>query len=261
MSVTTASARFIAPYVATMNATGAADYVYIQQETVSIAGIDYEFDITLGSGQAKLLLEAFTASGKGVDASFNVTLSNSAHFQQVLVGIIGAAVRSSNSKTAAQQLGSDLHNGLLAAIKGDSLINSVENVDFTNVSVTLDASGGAADMATNMNDERCRLIYTQIPWGSRVGKYQDASENPTTSALPLLAGDILTFVFDVNVSDVVPNKSQTDINTAADPAAVTTGTEAGKYTSSLHYDLASKRLAFNATMPGTAGDELAGLKA
>ena len=264
MSASTGSARFIAPYVATMNASGSADYVYVQQENVTIAGIDYEFDSVLLPATAEKLLNAFTVSGKGVDATLNVTLATPAAFKEVLTAVINGAEAASNAsttKTATTQLEADLGAGLLAAISADDLINAVQNVAFTNVDVVIDASGGADDMATNLTNERCRLIYTQIPWGSRDGKYQDASENPTTSALPLLAGDVLTFVFDVDLSDVTPSKSQTDINTSADPAGVTSGTVSGNYTSTLHYNLASKRIAFNIQMPGTAGEQLSNLKA
>lgn len=262
-SVSTSASRFIAPYVATMDASGAADYVYVQQENISIAGIDYEFDVTLSTNAMAIkLLDSFTVSGNGVNGNLNVSLTNITDFQEVLRAVInGAEEASRNNKTATTQLETDLHAGLYAAISGDELINSVQNLDVTGVEVTIDASGGASDMAGNMNDERCRLIYTQIPFGSRVGKYYDASENQTTSALPLLAGDILSFVFDVDVSDVVPVKTQTDINTSADPNAVTSGQVNGNFTSSLHYNLASKRIVFNITMPGTAGEEIEGLKA
>jgi len=262
-TASTAAAKFVAPYVASMDASGAADFVYIQQETVSITGIDYEFDVTLSSANTKKLLEAFTVSGKGVDASFNVTLSSSADFREVLMAVINGAQEASNAgtnKTATTQLEADLHAGLVAAIGTDSLINTVENIDVTGVDVTIDSSGGSANMADNLSDERCRLIYTQIP-AAALNLYMDGSENQTTSALPLKGGDVLTFVFDVNVSDVVPNKSQTDVNTGANPQGVTSGTSAGNYTSNLHYDLASKRIAFNLTMHGTAGAVIAGLKA
>jgi hypothetical protein len=262
MSASTTSTRFIAPYVASMDASGAADYEYIQQETVSISGIDYEFDVTLDASGAAKLLNAFTVSGKGTDSNFNVVLSNSADFQAVLASVINGADEASNattSKTATTQLEADLEAGLLAAINVDDLINTVQDVGFTNVDVTIASAAGAADMASNLTNERCRLIYTQIPWGSRNNKYMDADENQTTSALPLLAGDVLTFVFDVDLSDVEPAKSQDDVNTSADPAGVTSGTSAGNYTSGLHYNLASKRIAFNIAMPGASGEELAGL--
>jgi hypothetical protein len=262
MSASTAAARFIAPYVASMDASGAADYQYIQQETVSISGIDYEFDATLDASGAAQLLNAFTVSGKGTDASFNVVLATSADFKSVLASVInGADAATKNNKTATTQLEADLLAGLLQAINVDDLINTVQDVGFTNVDVTIASAAGAAAMAAGLTAERCRLIYTQIPWGTRNNKYMDASENQTTSALPLLAGDVLTFVFDVDLSDVVPAKDREDVNQGADPAGVTSATSAGNYTSGLHYNLASKRIAFNITMPGTAGSELAGLKA
>ncbi len=62
-TATTASAKFIAPFCAGMAASGSADYVYVQQETVTIGGINYEFDMTLSSQQTVDLLNSFTRSG------------------------------------------------------------------------------------------------------------------------------------------------------------------------------------------------------
>lgn len=260
----TGSSRIVCPYVASMAASGEATYVYVQQETVQIAGIDYEFDVSLNATNTKKILEAFTVSGKGVDASLNVVLSASGDFHEVLMGAINGswvAKRSANSKTPSQQFAADLHTGLLAAINIDALANTVQNVDFTGVAAYLDSSGGARDMANNMNDERCRLLYTQISPAS-LYLYTDGSgaEDISCNALPLKGGDVLSFVFDVDLSNVTPAKSQTDINTSADPTGVTSGQVAGNYTSGLHFNLASKRIAINLAMDGTVGEKISGLR-
>jgi hypothetical protein len=256
---TTASNRFIAPYVASMDADGSANFVYVQQETVSITGIDYQFDVTLDEALTKKLLEAFTVSGHGVDDDANVTLEAPQDLQDVLKEVINGASFEAKRAVGAddigvtEQLRRDLWAGLYAAIGADNLVNTVENLDVTDVSVIVDSSGGAADMASEMTDDRATVIYTQIP-AAGLNVYMDASsEEQDTSALPLSGGDVLTFVFDIDLSNVVPSKSQVDI----------TGTEGtaveGKYTSGLHFNLASKRCAFNLTMAGTG--KISGLKA
>ena len=256
----TGANHYVVPFVAAMDASGAANFAYVEQELVSITGIDYEFDVQLSEANSKKLLEAFTVSGNGPAAGstqFNVHLSSAADLQAVLASVINGADEAKNgAQSATSQLIADLHAGLTAAIGTDSLINTVENLDVTAVDVTIDASGGAAAMATGLTDDaKCDLIYTQIP-AAALNLYMDASgENQVTSALPLQQGDKITFVFDVDLSDVVPVKTQTAVGaTDAAGAAVPAG-----YTSTLHYNLASKRIAFNIQMSGSSGP-FSGLK-
>jgi hypothetical protein len=279
----TEAGKYICPFIAAMGATGAAAYQYVQQETVSIAGIDYNFAATLDAADTKSLLEAFTVSGNGPSSgaglNFSVVLSGSVALQTVLAKYIGSALETASpaagaalSRTLKAQLIEDLKNGLKAAIMGnpgagayagansapaDNLINTVENLDVTGVDVTVDAAGGAAAMAAGLTDatdgqDRCEVIYTQI-LPAALNVYMDASENQVTSALPLQGGDVLVFVWDVDLSDVVPAKTQMDV-TGAQGTAV-----AGAYTSNLHYNEPSKRCAFALTMNGSG--KIEGLRA
>lgn len=291
-SASTGLNKFICPFVAAMDASGAANFSYVQQETVTIAGIDYNFAATLDAPDTKSLLEAFLVSGNGPDNGFSVTLSGSANLQTVLAKYINSAVETASPAAGAEvgrtlnaQLVEDLKNGLKAAIMGnpgagayagantdpsDNLINTVENLDVTGVAVTVDAAGGAANMAAGLTDathgqNRCELIYTQIP-PANLNVYMDSSENQVTSALPLQGGDVLVFVWDVDLSDVVPTKAQVDM-TGANGAQAASGAQsqttvsnvAGAYTSALHYNEPSKRCAFALTMAGSG--KIADLKA
>ena len=264
MSASTTSANhYVVPFVAAMDASGSAAFEYVQQETVSITGIDYTFDAQLSSANSKKLLEAFTVSGNGPADSFLVTLSNSADLQAVLASVINGADEAKNGAAdATSQLIADLHAGLTAAIGTDTLINTVENLDVTAVDVTIDAAGGAAAMAAGLTDAKCDLIYTQIPEAAlnlyKKGGSGTDQEDQVTDALPLQQGDVITFVFDVDLSDVVPTKTQ--VNTGETGAANGGGDVAGEYTSSLHYNLASKRIAFNIQMSGSTG-AFSGLRA
>lgn len=274
MSVSTSATRMIAPFVAEMDASGAATFDIVQQESYQIDGVDYEFDTTLSDANSKQLLRCFTVTGNGptnanpADPNFNVALTDAATLQALLMSVInGADEASSGGNTATSQLEVDLHTGLVAAIAGDNLVNTAENVDVSNVSVTIDSSGGAANMAAGLTDTRCKLIYTQIP-RTTLNLYMDASENTTTASLPLKSGDKLTFVFDINVSDVVPVKTWVDVTanpgvqdapSDANPAAQADAAPVSEnYASSLHYDLAKKRVAFNVQLSsgGVAFEEL-----
>jgi hypothetical protein len=269
-SATTAAKRFIAPFVAAMDASGAAAFDYVQQETVSIAGIQYEFDRTIFESGAAILLNCFTVSGNGPSGEgFQVTVTDPVVLHGYLKAFIngdgGSASVSSlnaNNKTPTQQFIANLHAGLTAAISNDDLINTVENLDVTDVDVTLDASGGASNMIDGLTAARCNLIYTQIP-KETLNLYMDGSENQVTSALPLQKGDVLTFVYDVHLSDVVPVKSY--LNTGADATALAdplSGTAVSeKYTSSLHYELPSTRIAINVRMTPEESGVIPNLKA
>lgn len=276
MSVSTSASRMIAPYVADMDASGAATFDIVQQESYQIDGVDYEFDATLSDAKSVQLLDCFTVTGKGpsnanpADPNFNVELTDPAALQALLMSVInGEDEASSGGNTATSRLVVDLHTGLIAAIAGDNLINTAENVDVSDVSVTIDSSGGAANMAAGLTENRCKLIYTQVP-KETLNLYMDASENATTSALLLKSGDKLTFVFDIHLSDVVPVKAwvdvttnpgvqdaPSDVNTAAPQADAAPVAE--NYTSSLHYDLATKRVAFNVQL-SSGGAAFEGLK-
>lgn len=256
-SSTTGSKHYVVPFVASMDASGAATFEYVQQETVSIAGIKYFFDRTINEVSSINTLNCFTVSGNGPADGFNVTLSDPAAMHSLLMSIINGNAIRGGSNTLRQQLIADLHAGLQAAIGADALVNTVENLDVNDVDVTIDSSGGASNMIAGLTDAKCDLIYTQIPKAA-LNLYMDASENQTTSALPLQKGDVLTFVFDVNVSDVEPVKSQ--VNTGETGAANGGGNVSGEYTSTLHYDLPSVRIAIDLKLSGESG-AYTGLKA
>jgi len=266
----TTTRKFICPYIASMDASGDAMYSYVQQESVTITGIHYNFEATLSPADTADLLNAFTVSGNGPADGFSVVLSDTSKLERVLTKYIASATETASPAAGAMvgstlnaQLVEDLKNGLKAAINGagayagagvngDGLINTVENLDVTNVVVSVNAAGGAKNMAEGLVavPERCELIYTQIP-AEGLNLYMDSSENQTTSALPLQGGDVLVLVWDVDVLDVTPNKKQVDVANGLGTAV------AGAYTSTLHYNEPSKRCAFALTMAGSG--KIAGL--
>jgi hypothetical protein len=250
-----ANGHFVCPFIAAMGASGEAVFSYQQQETVAIAGIHYTFGATLNDAESVKLLNAFKVDGKG--HALAVTLHTPDNLKEVLAAAIARA--NDGEEDAEEKLAGDLYDGLLAAIGSDELVNTVEHVDISGVVVHIDASGGADDMASNLNEPRCNVIYTQIP-GARLSQsaYMDVSgEEKLTTALPLNKGDTLTFVFDVQVNEVEPTKSTT-IATGLNQGNDTTADGAvsnvpGQYTSGLSFTMPSKRIAFNLKFTNGSG--------
>jgi hypothetical protein len=254
--------RFIAPYVADMDASATANIDYVQQETVAISGVHHEFDVTLpayadlSTNLVKNLLEAFDVSG--LSNSFVVKLRFPEKLKFVLKEVINGAgsvaKQTDNTTTMALRLAADLDAELAKALAINGLVDTLEDYNNTSV-ITIDSAGGADDMAQGLTDERARRIYTQIPGERYVDLSSDGvtvlSDTPRTSALPLKTGEIITFVFDVNVASMTssnPNQIPVPNNPGAD-SGVSYGTNPGKFTSSISTDLPVKRCAVNIKMP------------
>ena len=264
--------RVIVPTIGAFDASGSATFKYLQQETVTIANIDREFDTPLSEDETKKILEAFTVAGKGPSAGagqFNVTLTDALGLEQVLVTAIGSAT-DTDGNTADVALGNDITGSLVSQIQSDGLINTVEDAALSAITLALDASGGAIDLAGQLDVSACERIYLQIP-ATTLSLYMDASENQTTSALPLAVGDKLTFVFDIWVSTVAVTAQQVVITgdisggTINGNTDINSGIVTGEYTSTITASsLPTKRYAFNLTMTQTGknpGEALTILKA
>jgi hypothetical protein len=261
------ASNYVCPFIADMDASGEANIAYVQQHIVSITNIDYEFDATLSAENTAKLLNAFTVSGTGPDSTgnlgagdasgsqFNVTLSSASHLQDVLQAVINGAeadVATNGDKTATSQLKDDLVTALKAVFNSDDLINTVEN--YNGISVTIASAEGAAAMASGLDDDFCKLLYSQIP-KTQLNVYMDTSENQLTDALPLQGGDVISFVFDVALGAVTPTVQRSAVGATAPAAGETDATvteSAGDYNgTTLYWAGQSKRIAFNLTMEGS----------
>jgi hypothetical protein len=127
-------------------------------------------------------------------------------------------------------------------------------------------AGGAADMAGKLVAQECEILAQQLP-ESNYTLYSDASENPTTTALPLKDGDSIIFVFDVTqsaVSRVITKVAGSNPDTGASAVA---GGSASPYGSGavVSYSIANRKVAFKFTVSkaasNTANAKLADLSA
>jgi hypothetical protein len=273
-----AGCRVVNVAITTLDASGDAHHEYVQQDKVTITGIDYEFDISLNLTQSCALLNCFDVSGNGPNDGFAVQLAAEAAAGQtgavVLAAIIADALdaqaggswasRAKGGSTAGDMdttvsmLQKDLWQGLVDVIRSDGLINTVEDVLRRNeVGVSIDAAKAGADCAAELagSQGHRNILFTQLP-NSNFMLYKDLSENTTTGALPMKDGDILTFVFDCDMPDVEPT-SQIQVSkgaggSAASPAGyVPTGSNV--VASKIHYNMGSKRLALNLQVRNPAG--------
>jgi len=111
-----------------------------------------------------------------------------------------------------------------------------------------------------------KLLFQLIPRAS-VEKYMNAANialgfkevYPSTDAFPLLQGDKLTFVVDVDVHTAGANENAVDASVAAEDAALPADKAVEYGTSSFSMNLANRRVAFEITLaqPGAKGDAFA----
>jgi hypothetical protein len=302
-----APSQYICPVIAAMDASGSASFstTTVQEKTVSIAGIDAVFTYTCADDEESAkVLNAFTCTGYSQGDASNNDLSvlmatdgtRADDFKALLMKAINEATSAAstenpltvvNNPTAQAYLLDGLKDDLAVLIgrlfnpqvtttsvvlsDGGFSSNTIKGLlNFSDEQLALDASGGAADMWASMDasgSEHPLTIYTQIPRLTS-NLYIDASDNMTTSALPMQKGDSLVFVFDVTSSAV----SFTDLgNTASielgsdgagdvsvNPAAPGA---AGRYEENLSvaYTPNARRLAFEVKLSGSSG-VVAGVK-
>jgi hypothetical protein len=260
-----AAATIVARPLGAMDASGQASLNTLQQVTVSVAYDDL-YEQVLSTADSTLLANSFTISGEGDE--FAATLSNSANFQDVLARNMASAICTAETKnidpegtdasnnSVGQNLKDAIYNGMLNNFKrvfADSIPNLLES-DWA-LSNTVGYAGGAADMAGKLVAAECEILAQQLP-ESNYELYMDASENPTTTALPLKHGDSIIFVFQVSqsaVSRIVTKTPGSNVDTGA--SAVAGGT-ASPYGSSavVSYSSNSRKVAFKFTVAKSSGN-------
>lgn len=273
-----AGCRIVNVAITTLDASGDAHHEYVQQDKVTITGIDYEFDISLNLLQSCNLLNCFDVSGNGPNDGFAVALAANAGGgltgEVVLANIIADALdaqaggawaavakggsTAGDTDSTVTMLQKDLWQGLVDVIRSDGLVNTVEDVLLrSEVGVSIDAATAGADCAAELagSQEHRNILFTQLPQAN-FALYSDASENTTTGALPMKDGDILTFVFDCDMPDVEPT-SQIQVSKGAGGAAASPAgyvpTGSNVVNSKIHYNMGSKRLALNLQVRNPAG--------
>lgn len=226
-SYTGTKSELIVPFVAAMYADASAHMGVLQRQNVTITGIDDVFDVSCTVAQAVNLLNAFSVRDVdqnglyGLSAEVAVGFTDvSSGFSSALADIIAYAdagnSRDSVGTNIHAYLTNETHADLLSALAHDALANMLEASDL-DVQIALDASSGAVNMASELEGEgSCppanvaqyrKAIFTQIPEYT-IEQYLKVSDGSGSTGfedvsfihfMPLLTGDVLTFVFDVTV--------------------------------------------------------------
>ena len=223
--------ELVVPFVAALYADASGQMGVIQREDVTVTGIDDVFDVNCTLAQAANLLNAFSVTDVdqngmlGLSAEVRVDFED-INFSSALAEIIAYADAGNSADATPHDLHKYLldetHSDLLAALSHDGLANMLEASDL-NVEIALDASNGAANMATELEgsgscpphrvEQYRKAIFAQIPEYT-IEQYLKVSDGSGSSALedvsgihfmPLLTGDVLTFVFDVTVCEYMNN--------------------------------------------------------
>jgi len=218
--------RLVCPVISSMNMTesATAETSTLEEKKVVISGIDEIFQYTTTASDAAALLNAFDVSGYGDLLTVSMDVNGADAFKTLLkrainfgtIEVSDASGHAVGTDTAIDFLNDGLKNDLQTLIGNyfnamnvagaATLVNTVKYkiTGFSQQTVVLDASGGAAQMWSDLSNNSDDLlnIYLQIPQAT-LNSYKDGSDNPTTAALPLNNNDSLTFVFDVLPSAVV----------------------------------------------------------
>lgn len=223
-----ARSELVVPFVAPMYADASAQMGVLQREDVSITNIDNVFDVSSTRVEAAKILNSFTVNDVdhlgmlGLSAEVEI-LFRDLSFSEVLAALIATTANKDASATnMTEYLRKETHADLLSALAHNALANMLEASDL-NVEIALDASNGALNMAKELDGSGSvtgtraaqyrKALFTQIPEytveqylrvsdGSNNMGFEDVS---SIRFLPLLTGDVLTFVFDVTVGEYANN--------------------------------------------------------
>jgi hypothetical protein len=205
---------FVCPVVGALDISGNASLTTLQQVSVAISYND-RYDIEI-DGNA--LVSSFALDGSGSTFAVNWSDGTGAQFAGVMEAVIDGA--ENGGKTLSKLLGDEMLN-TFKAIFADTLPNLLQSE--WSLAHDVKSAEAAADMQGKLTAGPREIIAQQLP-ESNYAAYMDASENPTTADLPLVNGDTLVFIFDVNENLVV----RTDKKTAgANADSATDVTEAG----------------------------------
>ena len=229
----------VARPVADMNATGSGEVQKVQHASHTTAGVQYEYraDVSIGSDLFTAFAWADANTEGNIDpssgvANFTITLDQAA-FTAALADVIRNAVGGkltagkiystanvANTAGALAALPSNLGSGTATAqtildrevrLEVEKLLNEntvleyLEGDSLGKFALVLDASNGAADMATKLAvEEDLRNFFLQIPNRTDVIGI-DTSEG----TLPVMVGDTLGFVFDIDTTVTITEADTT----------------------------------------------------
>jgi hypothetical protein len=252
-------ALFVASPTGEMNATGtgtiesqqhtAASHTAITHEfrvnvpvagalfaAISWADVNTEGNVDASSGQTDFTVSmdqaAFAAALKtvienalGGKASATFSLSTNASGVSTPATLAGDPSNlNGGSRIAETVLDREVRLEVEAALNRNGVLEYLEGDSLGEFALALDASGGAADMASKLpsNSAALRNLFLQIPNRTSGGV---AVTDESGSRLPVQAGDEIAFIF-----NVAPSVTITQVAETADAAAPAAGAAANDLT-------------------------------
>jgi hypothetical protein len=254
----TSGGNIVARPVASMDASGEATYVTLNQVTVEV-GYEDLYDVSLNQADSWKLINSFDISG--VASTFTAVLSNSADFQEVLARKLAVAIcETQSSPYTPSSVGKNLATAIndemaqTFSLATNAVPNLLEEATFSN---SVGWAGGAANMASLLVPIEVELLAQQIP-EANYALYSDASGANFAGHLPLKNGDTVTFVFTVNHSLVTRLDSKTtgselDTNAILPAQSPPVGPYGGDGQAASYLEN-SRSVAFRVTVTGSGED-------
>lgn len=213
----------IGPFIGDVTGTSSAEAGVLEQQQVVMSGIDAVMSLTVSEQDAIDLLSCFSITEQNTPYTAGGTAAldypNGNKLPLLEVGFDGkedqfAAVLRKIVRTASETapnthenivtyFNEEMRRMLNAHLANSGLIDMLEASNVDKVRVVLDVSGGVDDLEAKMEDPtaatRRRLFATQVPIANYKA-YGFPEGTLTMNFLPLVAGDFITFVFDIEVS-------------------------------------------------------------
>jgi hypothetical protein len=210
------SAIIVAPAIGALAASGSGAVATEVPVSYVIAGITHRFVKDISASDALFLaLDVSDNDPAPGQSGYNVLMDQSA-FAAALKALMdsatggavggagatiaagtGVAAAVAQPKTLAELLTSEVRSEVQAALDSNDILAFLEANTFSGLTITVDTSGGAADIAGKLNNnDDLKIMFQQIPNRETV-----IGETVTsTGALPVRAGDKISFVFDLTAT-------------------------------------------------------------
>lgn len=212
-------ATIVAPAIGSLNASGSGSVTKETPVSWVINGITHRFtkdisandalftafdisdaDPAAGSSAYVITMDesAFAAALKALmDSAVGAAVGNNASVNGPFATIAAGSVLASapaSPKTLAALLTTEVRAEVQAALDTNGVLAFLESNTFSDLAISVDTSGGAADIAGKLNNANdLKIMFQQIPNRETV-----IDELVTThDRLPVKVGDKISFVFDL----------------------------------------------------------------
>jgi len=235
------AAYILSPEVVALNAAGTGSVQKVQAASTNHGGIQYVYKVNAQADDN--LFKAFDITDVGADVnSTDLTITlDFQKFHDRLAALMDSATggklstnataysgQASSSVTANNTLNATMVAEVIAEVKtflnGNSVTEFLEGDTISDFSLTIDSSAGATNMYNAINNAaHLKCMFLQIPdrptWGG------NTETNKHYSQLPVVAGDEISFVFDlstgVTITEVPVSLSATGSQSGSAPNLTT----------------------------------------